>query len=99
MAKAKQGHLEGMEPPTIKELDEAADNYMDIRDKRMAMTRKECSKQDHLQELMKEHKLTVYEYDGYIVTLNQTEKVKVRKRPEGEPSANGDGDDEEPEEE
>ena len=81
-AKAKQGHLPDMEPPTVKEIDRAADDYRDVRDQRMELTKQETAKQAVLLELMRKHGLTHYEYDDYVVDIvaNSSEKVKVKAK-------------------
>lgn len=88
--RAKQGHLEGMAPPTIREIEAAADNYREMRDARMAYLEKEVEAKAILNRVMKDHDLNVYEYDGWLVTRTLTEGVKVgRKRPEGVEETNG----------
>lgn len=80
--KPKQGHLSGMEPPRHDDLDDLADRYVDLRDKRMRLQEDEGNKRDLLQVKMKEHKLTSYEYDGKVIEIVADEKVKVRKKKE-----------------
>lgn len=80
MAKeAKKAHLDGMEPPSIKEIDEAADSYVSLRDKRMKMLAKEVEAKGELEEIMKKHELKTYTYEDKTVELVPSEKVKVRK--------------------
>lgn len=81
--RAKQGYFEGMEPPSIKEIDRAAERYVDIRDERMALTPVEVKSKDALHALMKKHELKTYEFDGYIVSVEPSEEtVKVAKKKE-----------------
>lgn len=80
--KPKQGHLQGMEPPSIEELDDLADRYVALRDKRMRLAEDETNKRDLLHVKMKEHKLTSYEYDGKVIEIVADEKIKVRKKKE-----------------
>lgn len=90
--KSKQGWIDGMEPPSIPELDDAADELADVRAQRMALTDAEAKSADRLMLLMKKHKLRVYEYgEGRRVEIVGTEKVKVRKAKGGD-DGNGDGD-------
>lgn len=76
----KQGYLPTMEPDSFPEIDRLADSYRDIRDERMEMTKEEVKAADKLEIAMKSHGLQTYEYDGQIVRLQQTEKVKVEKK-------------------
>lgn len=79
--KAKQGFLPEMEPLRIAELDDAAETYADLRDRRMATGLKEQEAQAELMALMKKHKLKTYTLpDGRKVeVVPGEEKVKVRK--------------------
>lgn len=77
--KAKQAHLPGMDPPSITEIDEAAEAYVEVRDERMALTESEGERRGLLLELMKKHELSTYEFDGKIVSVLAEEKVKVKK--------------------
>ena len=90
MARAKQQHLPGMAPPSIPELDAAAENYDRVKNRRVKLTDEETEAQAVLLAAMKKHKLTVYEYDGKLVVLSATEKVRVKPKKDEEG-----GDDEE----
>lgn len=80
MAKKKQGHLPGMEPPRNKDLDRLADAYADARDERMQLLRTEINKRDLLHAKMTELGLKFYEFDGKTVEIIADEKVKVRMK-------------------
>lgn len=69
---------EGVAPKKIPAVEKAADKYVEIRDKRMAMTEQEVTARAGLIEMMHEHKLTVYTYDDYKITMEPREKIKVR---------------------
>ncbi len=78
--KAKQGHLAGMEPPSIPEIDDAANSSADVRRRRMALTEQETTAADALLALMHEHELKVYDCpDGKKVEISALEKIKVRR--------------------
>ena len=77
MAK-KQKELPGMEKPSIEDVERAADEYVDARDKRMALTKQEVETRDALIAAMRAHKIKSYEYDGRLVTLEATAKIKVK---------------------
>lgn len=89
MAKRKQGHLPGMEPPSIKEIDAAAEAYVRARNARVAKTEVETETREVLQAAMKKHELTAYQYDGKIVLLATNEKVSVKEAPD-EPETSDD---------
>ncbi len=87
--KPKQIELPGVERKKIKEIEDAAESYVALRDKRMALLEKEIESKAVLLDTMHKHKLTVYRLDdGRIVEVLPTEKVKVKASPE-----DGDGDD------
>lgn len=77
MAKAKQAHLSGMEPPSIKAIDKAADAYVEARNARMNAGVREKERKIILADLMKQHGYTEYEYDGKIIRVLSKENVKV----------------------
>jgi len=92
--KPKQGFLPDMEPPSIPEIDEAADAYRECRNERMALTETETELQAKLLAVMLENKLETYSYGDppYVCNVVELKKVKVRKQKaesNGEPSSNG----------
>ena len=90
----KQAELPGVEAPSIKAIDDAADEYVSVRDKRMALTEKEITARDVLANLMHKHKLESYRYDDRIVTIVPAEKVKVKTAKEESAKVEVDPDDE-----
>ncbi len=78
--RTKQGFLPDMAPPSIPELDRAADDYVEARDTRIAAMAPEAEAKELLKGLMKKHNLTTYEYDSRIVTLAGDPDVKVKKK-------------------
>jgi hypothetical protein len=80
--KAKQGHLQGMEPPSIPAIDDAADAYRECRTERMTLTETEAELQAKLLALMHENKLKTYVYGDppFVCNVVELEKVKVRKQ-------------------
>ena len=97
MAKKKvedveQGHLNGMEPPRIKAIDQAAKIYHRAKVDRMALSQEEDEAKDNLIDKMKEHDLQLYETpDGMIVTLTATSNVKTKLKHKGDEEVNEDG--------
>ena len=72
MAK-RQGEIPGTERKTVKEIDDAAEAYLEARDKRMKLSEKEKVAKDALISVMKKHSVTVYRDDQVspplVVTL------------------------------
>lgn len=78
----KQLQVPGTERPTVKEIDDAAEAYVEQRDKRMKLSEKEKAAKDALIGAMKKHALTIYRDDSHspplVVYLTTGEdKVKV----------------------
>ncbi len=75
----KQNELPGMELPVIKEVVEAAESYVDIRDRRMNLTQKETAAQAHLLNMMEKNNLTEYVFDKQKVLIEEGgKKVRVK---------------------
>lgn len=91
--KARQILLPEMEADRLRDVEEAADDYVEVRDTRMAWTKKEIAASQRLMEVMKEHKLTNYDAADYVVRIDvsATEKVKVKAKKHDEDS-NGEAD-------
>lgn len=83
-----QKELEGMEPPSIREIENAAEAYVDVRDKRMKLTEKEVAAKETLIQAVLKHADAilpngdgdrVYRYDDMVVILKAGKpNVKVR---------------------
>jgi len=74
--------LPGMEDLRIRELDDAAADYADIRDRRMELSKEEHDLKERLKRAMHKHGKKVYKHDGISIELVATEedvKVKIRK--------------------
>ena len=68
-----------MEDPEIEELESSAEDYADIRDQRMELTKEETRLKTELLGLMKKHGRTTYVHDGYdIRVIVESEKLKVK---------------------
>jgi hypothetical protein len=77
--------LPGMEHRAIVELEDAAAEYADIRDQRMALTKSENELKGRMLGLMDTFKRTEYRRDGLEITVEPGEKsihVKVKKHTE-----------------
>jgi hypothetical protein len=83
----RQARIPGTEPKRIKEVGDAAEAYVDMRDKRMKLTEKESEAKLSLIEVMKKHGLTVYKDEDaappLVVTLKTKDGVKVEELGDG----------------
>lgn len=69
---------EDLAPPRIQEIDDAADLYVDSRDRRMALQTAEKERREELCGLMHAHELATYTLeDGSVVELRKEEVEKV----------------------
>ncbi len=80
----RQAELKGIERKAIKEINDAAEGYVDARDRRMKLTEKEHESKEALIAVMKKHDTLVYRDDEanppLIVTLTPgKDNVKVAK--------------------
>lgn len=82
---AKQGRLEGMVPPEIKEVSEAAETLREVRTERMDLTQREVKAADDLLAVMKKNKIREYRMENtlFVVEAGKT-KVKVKRVSDGE---------------
>lgn len=76
----KQEFIPGTAPPSIPEIDAAAETYVDARDERSNLSIEEKEAHDNLLGKMKEHNLDRYEFDGRVVTRIGVEKCAVKKK-------------------
>lgn len=93
----RQRHLPGTEPPTIKPIEAAAEDYVEKRDHRMELLTAEVKAKNNLQALMREHEIKVYEFDGYEITVDETATVHVKRKKQPKAEENGEGEKEESE--
>ena len=79
--KTKQGHLNGMEPPRIKKIDDAAENYFEVMQDRCKLSKEEDEKKSALIDVMNQHKLDRYETpEGLVVTVTNKANVKAKRK-------------------
>lgn len=77
--KPKQSYLPDLEPPSIPEIDEAADAFFDLAREKAKVQKEEDEAKEKLIEVMKKNKLKRYETpDGKVVTVAETSKSKVK---------------------
>lgn len=79
----------GVEQPEIPEIEDAAEKYVEVRDRRMKLTEQECTVRGALSEVMHAHKGTLpqdqdgnsfYPFDGKrVILLNGKERIKVKE--------------------
>lgn len=94
MAAKKQLKIPGTEGKAIKEVNDAAEHYVSMRDKRMKLTEKEVEAQTALLAAMKKHNVEVYRDDDASPPLVCTlvpgkDKVKVQKADEEDDAGAG----------
>lgn len=77
-ARKNQGRLPGTEDPVIEAIEGAAEAYVEVRDKRMALTELEVKANEVLVEIMKKHGRKVYKYDGKTVKIQAETKIKAK---------------------
>jgi len=81
--KPRQARLPQMEDPEIEELESSAEDYADIRDQRMELTKEETRLKGELLGLMEKHGRTSYVHEGYdIKVIVESKKLKVRIKKE-----------------
>lgn len=83
-----QMEIPGTEPPKIKPIEEAAEAYRDLRDKRMKVLESEIAAKTKLISVMDRHKDKlgvnsegeyIYRYDDEVVILSDKVTVKVQR--------------------
>lgn len=88
--RSRQVRIPGTEGPSFPDIDRAAEEYVEIRDERMALTEREVDARGRVINAMKEHKLHAYWSDDFIVELVDADaRVKVRKDKEDKPGDEG----------
>ena len=77
--RARTPRLPGMEDAGIRELENLAEKYADVRDQRIALSKEEGTMQDDLLALMKKHHKVEYHHDEVHIWVKSVEmKVKVK---------------------
>lgn len=92
----KQLEVPGTEPVRFEDVEDAALEYREVRDRRQALTEQEVEKQAVLVQRMKDHGIPEYKFRDddnrpVTVSLESTTKAKVRlaKAPVAEADAGG----------
>lgn len=81
--RARQESLPTLEPISIKALDDAVEDYQDLKVTRMQTLEKEVAAKLLLGELMRKHKVTVYKTPTDLTaSLEEETKVKVKRAKE-----------------
>ena len=89
--RAKQKFLDGMEPPSIKEIDDAAEHYFETMTARCELSKTEDEQKDALIDVMKSNKMDRYETsDGIVVTITAKSNVNCKRKKDV--SINGESD-------
>lgn len=84
MARRRQTELPGTEPKRIKEVEEAAESFRELRDQVKKLTEERDKAKETLGDAMKKHKLEVYRLEDTdppeeVVIEVAHEEVKIRK--------------------
>lgn len=90
--KPRSQPLPGMEDARIRELDDIAASYAEIRDQRIALNKDEAELKASAIALMRKHGKTIYRHDGIeirIIPGEEDVKVKVKPPKEEEDAPNG----------
>lgn len=77
----RQADLPEMEDRAIKPLEDAAEEYAEIRDERIKLNAQEVKLKKRVRDLMHKHNKTAYRYGGVVIELEPPdgeEKVTVR---------------------
>lgn len=75
----RQGSLPGMEQRGIPELESAAENYVNVRDRRMRLTEEEVEAKSQVLFLMHKHERQNYRHDDFLImVIPGEENVKVK---------------------
>lgn len=76
----KQRFIEGTEPVSIPEIDKAAEEFVEIRNRWQAQGEEMNASNDLLRELMQKHGLTEYRFDSMLVKVEKgKERAKVNR--------------------
>ncbi len=83
----KQTSIPGTEPKSIKEIDTAAEAYVEARDERMKLTEREVEAKQNLIRVMEKHDLSTYRDESadpplLVIVEESVAKVKVRRESE-----------------
>ena len=78
---SKQTELKGVERPKLRDVEAAADEYIEICDKAKRVAEDKKAGAEKLVMAMQRNKVRSYRWDGHIVTLKELEKVSVRDTP------------------
>src|SRR5258708_5105538 len=83
--KPRQKRLPNMEDEKLDELHGLAEDYVDVRDKRIALLKEESPLKQSLLNAMKRHEKMHYKHNGLEITVvHESEKVRVKLHKEAE---------------
>jgi hypothetical protein len=88
--KSKQPYLPGLEPPSIPEIDAAAEAYYELKSDRQRLLGEEVAAKKNLIEKMLAHKQTRYVTpDDLVCDLLSKSNIAVKKKKDTPTEANG----------
>ena len=80
---ARQARLPGTEDAAIVELEQAADDYMEVRDERLKFLKQEVTEKQKILGILKANNKKSYRRGEYIIRIKvETEKLLVKKKSE-----------------
>lgn len=83
--KPRQKRLPGMEDERLDELHGLAENYVEVRDRRIALNKEEKPLKDGLLAAMHAHGKTHYHHNGLLIdVIHESEKVRVKLHKDGD---------------
>lgn len=81
--KPRQGWIDGMEPESFPDVDDAAEIYFEAMTARCKLSKEEDEAKDNLIDKMTEHKVASYTTpDGLVVAVTDRKNVKVKRKAE-----------------
>jgi len=83
----RQQRMPGTEDAAITELEDLAQEYVELRDERMKILAQEVEKKGQMLAAMKKHKRTTYNREGIeieIESIGEKLKVHIRKEKDGD---------------
>ncbi len=75
---SKQSELKGIEKPKLRDVEDAADDYLKACDKIKALREDKSESAEKLLIALHRNKIKSYAYDGHVFSIEELEKVKVK---------------------
>jgi hypothetical protein len=86
----RQKRLPGMEDAKLDELHTLSEDYVKVRDRRIALNKEEKPLKDQLLAAMHRHGKTHYHHNGLLIdVIHENEKVRVKLTKDGDEESEG----------